>query len=33
MIKSIFTVLLCVHMLGDFYFQTQKMADNKQSQF
>lgn len=33
MIKSIFTVLLCVHLLGDFYFQTQKMADNKQGQF
>lgn len=33
MIKSIFMVLLCVHLLGDFYFQTQKMADNKQGQF
>ena len=29
MIKSVFTVLLCVHLLGDFYFQTQKMADKK----
>lgn len=33
MIKSVFTILLCVHLLGDFYFQTQKMADKKQSQF
>ena len=33
MIKSVFSVLLCVHLLGDFYFQTQKMADKKQSQF
>ena len=33
MIKSVFTVLLCVHLLGDFYFQTQKMADKKQRQF
>lgn len=33
MIKSIFAVLLCVHLLGDFYFQTQKMADNKQGKF
>ena len=33
MIKSVFTVLLCVHLLGDFYFQTQKMADKKQGQF
>lgn len=33
MIKSIFMVLLCVHLLGDFYFQTQKMADNKQEKF
>ena len=33
MIKSVFSVLLCVHLLGDFYFQTQKMADKKQRQF
>lgn len=33
MIKPVFTILLCVHLLGDFYFQTQKMADKKQSQF
>lgn len=33
MIKSVFTVLLCVHLLGDFYFQTQKMAHRKQRQF
>ncbi|MBM6804448.1 DUF3307 domain-containing protein [Mediterraneibacter glycyrrhizinilyticus] len=28
MIKTVFTILLCVHLLGDFYFQTQKMADS-----
>lgn len=31
--KLFFTILLCVHVLGDFYFQTQKMADKKQKQF
>ena len=33
MIKTVFTILLCVHLLGDFYFQTQKMADRKRERF
>ena len=26
MIKTVFTILLCVHLLGDFYFQTQQYS-------
>ncbi len=33
MIKTVFTILLCVHLLGDFYFQTQRMADRKREKF
>lgn len=33
MIKTVFMALLCVHLLGDFYFQTQKMADRKRESF
>lgn len=33
MIKSVFLILLGVHLLGDFYFQTQKMADRKRIRF
>lgn len=33
MIKTNFVILLCIHLLGDFYFQTQKMAERKQKQF
>ena len=33
MIKTVFTILLCVHLLGDFYFQTQKMAERKRERF
>lgn len=29
--KQIFEILLCMHVLGDFYFQTEKMAENKKS--
>lgn len=33
MINLFFIILLCVHVLGDFYFQTQKMSDKKRKQF
>ena len=33
MINLFFIILLCVHVLGDFYFQTQKMSDKKQKRF
>ena len=33
MIKSVFLILFGVHLLGDFYFQTQKMADRKRIRF
>lgn len=33
MIKTVFAGLLLVHLLGDFYFQTQKMADRKKERF
>lgn len=33
MIKYIFIILLGVHLLGDFYFQTEKTAERKQSNF
>lgn len=33
MIKTIFMILFCVHLTGDFYVQTQKMADRKQRSF
>lgn len=29
--KHIFEVLLCIHVLGDFYFQTEGMAQAKKS--
>ena len=29
--KYIFEVLLCIHVLGDFYFQTERMAQEKKS--
>lgn len=33
MIKYMFIVLLIIHILGDFYFQTEYMAENKREKF
>ena len=33
MIKSVFELLLIFHLLGDFYFQTEKMALEKAGKY
>lgn len=33
MFKEYFILLLLGHVLGDFYFQTKKMSDNKKKKF
>lgn len=31
--KYVFIILLCIHVLGDFYFQTEKVAERKKEEF